>query len=239
MSELHTELLKLAHEAPELRRHILPLLREAAKPLEEQQFRNPETGKKVNFKSLPPEEQKKIREKHKDTKKEPSSDSKKPDFSELADELEGDLNPRQVERFIKHFKKEHGGRGGLKDQITRALESAGVTRPGAADDIMATMRDIDKKSRMAADLLKLAQDVPELRCHLIPILKEARGPQHRFVSDTEGALLAAKGVERHVNKAMEILGSVIKEVNVAGNDKLRDRLIDVNAELQRATTAAR
>ena len=58
--------IKLAQENPELRQHLIPILRKTAeKPLEEQKFRHPDSGNMVNFKSLPADEQKRIREKSK------------------------------------------------------------------------------------------------------------------------------------------------------------------------------
>jgi len=64
MEDLRTKVIKLAHQNPDLRPHLLPLLR-TAKLFEDaikgRKFRNPETGNQVEFGSLPAEEQKRIR----------------------------------------------------------------------------------------------------------------------------------------------------------------------------------
>ncbi len=63
-----SRLIRLASQMPvgsQGRRAILSGLRSAGKPLEEQEFKHPETGNKVRFKSLPKEEQAKIRKKMK------------------------------------------------------------------------------------------------------------------------------------------------------------------------------
>ncbi|MFA6233841.1 MAG: hypothetical protein WC824_06590 [Bacteroidota bacterium] len=68
MSDLRTEIIKIAHEIPGLRKHLVPILREAAGKgtfedfVKGRTFRNPSTGNKVQFKSLPAGEQKKLRE---------------------------------------------------------------------------------------------------------------------------------------------------------------------------------
>jgi len=83
MSDLRAELIRLAQEKPELRAHLVPLLRGAkdkstkdVKPptdkkapggtfsdfIKARKFRNPETGNKVTFGALPKGQQKKIRE---------------------------------------------------------------------------------------------------------------------------------------------------------------------------------
>lgn len=62
---LRNRLIRLAHAKPELRDHLLPLLREASfeDEVEGKKFKNPETGNQVSFDSLPADEQKKIRDK--------------------------------------------------------------------------------------------------------------------------------------------------------------------------------
>ena len=61
---LRQEMIRLAHKVPELRVHLLPLIKQA-KSFEDavkgKTFRNPETGNRVLFESLPSEEQKRIR----------------------------------------------------------------------------------------------------------------------------------------------------------------------------------
>ncbi len=101
-SVLRSKLIRLASAKPELRASILPLLtdRVARGPapttfegwVEGRKFKNPETGRDVQFKSLPSEEQTKIRSKWKakaDKKKGPASGAKNAPPKELGDLLSG------------------------------------------------------------------------------------------------------------------------------------------------------
>ena len=76
---LRQEMIRLAHKVPELRVHLLPLIKQA-KSFEDavkgKTFRNPETGNKVLFDSLPSEEQKRIRSQW--VKKNPSGEKSNP-----------------------------------------------------------------------------------------------------------------------------------------------------------------
>jgi hypothetical protein len=67
MSDLRSKVIKLAQEHPEFRKDLVPILREAGilDKLKDMFFKNPETGNKVKFDSLPPEEQKKIQNRSK------------------------------------------------------------------------------------------------------------------------------------------------------------------------------
>lgn len=65
MPTLRSKVIRLAHAHPELRPHLLPILTKTAQTFEEavkgKTFTNPDTGNKVQFSSLPSEEQSKIR----------------------------------------------------------------------------------------------------------------------------------------------------------------------------------
>jgi len=68
LASLRRATIKLAHDMPELRKYLVPLLKRAFE-LEEQKFTHPDTGNKVNFKSLPEDMQKRLRRKQKKQKK--------------------------------------------------------------------------------------------------------------------------------------------------------------------------
>ena len=66
---LRSSVIRLAHANPELRPHLLPLLgvrtaddKSFDEAVKDREFTNPATGNKVQFGSLPAEEQKKVRE---------------------------------------------------------------------------------------------------------------------------------------------------------------------------------
>jgi len=97
-STLRSNLIRLAHAKPELRPHLLPLLAAGAsssvssktaapgagsfeEAVKGKKFRNPATGKDVLFKSLPKEEQKRVRakwESKNDKAKPPTEQAGKP-----------------------------------------------------------------------------------------------------------------------------------------------------------------
>ena len=63
--QLRVACVKLAYENPEMREHLLPLLRTAGSfenSVKGKTFKNPETGNDVQFGSLPEGEQKKLRD---------------------------------------------------------------------------------------------------------------------------------------------------------------------------------
>jgi hypothetical protein len=70
MKTLRSELIRLANNHPEMRQHLVPLLRRTASDAPEwakgKKFRNPATGNQVAWGSLPAAVQKELRAKHKD-----------------------------------------------------------------------------------------------------------------------------------------------------------------------------
>ena len=135
MTTLRQAAIKLAHENPELRRHLVPLLRQAKEQtfeeaIEGRKFKNRETGNLVGFKSLPKPEQVKLRKewstKHeKETAKEHEEDAKE---TSLVKSLKKDLG-----RFLGDLK-------GAKDAIVKSLKAA----PDVAVEVM-----VDAKKRKA------------------------------------------------------------------------------------------
>lgn len=127
---LRSRVIRLAHQKPELRPLLLPLLgvrtaddKTFDEAVKGKKFRNPETGNDVTFGALPAEEQKKVRAQW--DKKNSGGSSKEPSkaVSETADKLVKHLN--HAEKGVGPFranpaqtKKIHGA--------LQKLEEAGV-----------------------------------------------------------------------------------------------------------------
>lgn len=133
-AQLRKEVIRLAHAVPELRQHLVPLLREARAPVKENTtklleghlFTHPVTHNKVKFTSLPADEQKRIRgkaEKHVQDShdhQELAKDKRKKiegDIDRGEDEDEAvDKHMRDNRKFQKSQDKEERSYGKLVDE---------------------------------------------------------------------------------------------------------------------------
>lgn len=108
MSTLRKKLIRLAHSNPELRQHLLPLLRQADGTPEwakGKTFTHPKTRNKVQWSSLPADEQAKLRKKN-DGGDKKDDDKKKPKvtLSDSTKKLRDKLGPLGKKEFEKTLK---------------------------------------------------------------------------------------------------------------------------------------
>lgn len=147
MSNLRKDIIKLAHQRPELRRHLIPLLRQAKEQtfeeaIEGRKFKNPETGNQVTYKSLPKPEQIKLH-KEWEAKKEKDKDKEHKDEGEHEEKDLGKSLKKDFSKFLGDLKN-------AKESIVKALKAA-------PDTVKAVMVDADKRKEFtdkAAETLK-------------------------------------------------------------------------------------
>ena len=159
MNDLKYKTIKLAYEKPELREELLPLLvdgykvakdddSEFEKAIKDKKFKNPETGNKVKFDSLPEKEQKKIRkewkEKNKDDDEDGGGKSKptKDDVKSVVKDLK-DMDKKQQEDAFNKIKDTISNKNVFKDMdkdealktMKKTLEGMGMSgddlKPGS------------------------------------------------------------------------------------------------------------
>lgn len=141
MSNLRSEIIRIAFEHPETRPHLLPLVTAAdSKSFEEaikgKKFKHPETGNRVLFKSLPSEEQTKIRKewksksegspKAKKTKKTPANFAKRRLFEKPSHNKVIQAAHVAWKRLDAHLKKEKELFQPFDDKFTSAVLKASL-----------------------------------------------------------------------------------------------------------------
>ena len=167
---LRSQLIRLAHNKPELRSKILPLIKQAdegeeeakagpskrpggkfiqfMKEMGDEKVRNPDTGNDVKLKSLKGDRGKKLQ--HEKFEKWLASQEKSKGKSD-----------------------EKGGKPPAKSEGTK--DKGPDNKPSGGSAAIQKVLKGDKKASLRSSLIRLAHEKPELRDHLLPILKEARG----------------------------------------------------------------
>ena len=168
MDNLRSRVIKLAYGNPELRRHLVPLLRRAAEEsfeeaVKDKKFKNPETGNEVVFDSLPAEEQKKIREEWSKKKEDPKKEE--PTNAESSKKEEPDKEPEWLPATVRQ-----------KHKIMSVTEED-------LDDLSKTPRDLaayQKQDKALYDLRNTARAVLQD--------KDLPTPEKRYVQKVFKAL---------------------------------------------------
>ncbi len=128
-TDMKASLIKLAQEAPETRKYLLPILRTAADKKETfeeyvkgKTFPSPKTGKKIQFGSLPPEHQKRIRDHWQEANERGADEDKDFGSEELLPDYKLSIVGKDKDRAAYVAKK-------MKEGIDKAADICKVTPP--------------------------------------------------------------------------------------------------------------
>lgn len=188
---LREQIIRLANQQPDLRKHLVPVLRKTAETFEEaiegKTFRNPDTGNQVLFKSLSREEQAKLRVQWENRNKK-KKDEKAPPSPKKVEE-----KPEDKGKYSEPEKKETPKQS-LKDRLTSSLskakkEIADAIRK-APEEVHKVVADSEYRAKVVSAMAGMAKEAP--KGLLKRIFEGAKGE----IKDIQHAAKAAKKLFR-------------------------------------------
>jgi len=155
---LREQIIKLANQQPNLRKHLVPVLRKTAETFEEaiegKTFRNPGSGNQVQFKSLPPEEQAKLRDAWKNRDK--KEDKAPPATKKVEEKPEGKGPEPEKKEAPKQSLKER-----LTSFLSKAKKEIADAIHKAPEEVHKVVADSEHRAKVVSALASKAKAAPK------------------------------------------------------------------------------